>query len=92
MFSTGFNSGALDGQRHKRDVGRDHQPLRLMPARLVQQDEGMSAGRDRLRDLGQVQAHALGGAARQDQACALALGRADRPEDVGRGRPLVLGG
>ena len=34
--------------------------------------------------------HGLGGAAGHDQACADAPGRADRPEDVGRGRALVL--
>ena len=45
-----------------------------------------------LRDLGQVQIHARSGAAGQNQARALALSRADRPEDVGRGCPLVLGG
>jgi hypothetical protein len=52
----------------------------------------MSFGRDRLRDLLQVQSHALGGAAGQDKSCAFALRRADRPEDVGGLRPLVLGG
>ena len=43
-----------------------------MPARLVYQDEGMSPGLNRLRDLVQVQRHPLGRAARQHQASALA--------------------
>src|SRR3954464_3749624 len=61
-----------------------------MPARLVYQDEGMSPGRNRLRDLVQVQGHPLGRAARQHQASALAVSRADRAEDVGRRCPLVF--
>ena len=63
-----------------------------MPARLVHQDKGMRARCDRLRDFVQVQGHALGGAAGQNQARAFALSRADRAEDVGRGGPLVLRG
>jgi hypothetical protein len=63
-----------------------------MPARLVNEDEGMRARRDRLRDLGQVQGHALGRAAGQNQARAFALSRTDSPEDVGRGCPLVFRG
>jgi hypothetical protein len=54
-----------------------------MPASLVPKDEGMSLGRDGLRDLVQVQSHALGGAAGQDKPCSFALGWADRTEDVG---------
>jgi hypothetical protein len=71
------------GERHERDVGRDQQPLRLMPTRLVEQDDRVSAGRDGLRNLVEVQAHRLGGAAGKDQTGALAFSRADRPEDVG---------
>jgi hypothetical protein len=69
-----------------------HKFLGLMPASLVNEDEGMRAGCDGLRDLVQVQSHARSGAAGQNQARALALSRADSPEDVGRGGPLVLGG
>ena len=61
-----------------------------MPARLVHQDKGMRAGCNRLRDLLQVQRHPLGRAARQHQASALAVSRADRAEDVGRRCPLVF--
>ena len=42
----------------------------------------MSAGRDGLRDLGQVQGHRLGRAAGQDQTGPLSFSRADRSEDV----------
>ena len=51
----------------------------------------MRARRDHLRDLLQMQAHALGRAAGQNQAGTFASCGADRAEDVGRGRPLVLG-
>jgi hypothetical protein len=90
MFSTGFNSGALEGSGTKGDVVRDHKSLGLMPARLVNEDEGMRARRDRLRDFVQVQGHALGGAAGQNQARALAVSRADRAEDVSRLGSLIF--
>ena len=54
-----------------------------MPAGLVEQDDCVSARRNRLRDLGELQGHRLCGAAREDQASPLAFSRADRPEDVG---------
>src|SRR3954453_1506534 len=62
-----------------------------MPSRLIEQDHGVGAGRDRLRDLGQVQAHALGRAAGQDETGALAFSRADRAENVGGLGSLVSG-
>src|SRR4051794_1844711 len=61
-----------------------------MPTRLVRQDEGMRAGRNRLRDLLQVQGHALRGAAGQNQARAFALSRTDRAEDVSRLGSLIF--
>ncbi len=51
----------------------------------------MRLGRDGLRDLVQVQGHALGRAAGQDQPRSFAVSRADGAEDVGRGGPLILG-
>ncbi len=78
-------------ERQERDVGGDSQLRREVPAGLIQEENCMGSGRDGLRDLGQVQGHGLGGAARQDEAGSLALSWADRAEDVGRLRPLVLG-
>ena len=72
-------------------VARDHEPLGLMPACLIRQDERMSPGRNRVRDLFQVQAHPLGHTPGEDKPCSFALSRTDRPEEVGRGGPLVLG-
>ena len=54
-----------------------------MLAGSVHEDEGMCAWGDGLRDLVQVQGHALGRAAGQNQARAFALSRTDGPEDVG---------
>ncbi len=49
----------------------------------------MAARRDILGDFVQMQLHRLGIALGQDQADRLALFRADRAEDVGRGGALV---
>jgi hypothetical protein len=61
-----------------------------MPTRLVEQDDRVSARRDGLRDLGEMQGHGLARAAGQDETCALAFSRADRSEDVGKGRALKV--
>ena len=60
-----------------------------MPAGLIDQEDGVGARRDGRGDLGEVQVHRLGVAGGQDQGCALAVLRADRAEDVGRGGALV---
>jgi hypothetical protein len=60
-------------------------------AGLVDQEDGVGAGRDGRGDFRQVQVHRLGVAGGQDQGCALALLRADRAEDVGGGSTLVAG-
>ena len=51
----------------------------------------MGAGSDSKRDFRQVEVHRLGVAAGQDQPRGLALLRADRPEDIGRLRTLIMG-
>jgi hypothetical protein len=51
----------------------------------------MRARRHRLRDLGQMQRHGLGRAARQHQPRSLAVRRADGPEDVSRRSPQIAG-
>ena len=62
-----------------------------MPAGLIDQEDGVGAGRDGRGDLREVQVHRLGVAGRQDQGCTLALLRADRSEDVGGSGALVTG-
>jgi len=79
-------------QGQERDVVGNQELVGHVPAGLVEQEDGMGAGGDGLGDLDQVQAHALGGAARQDQAGALALFRADGAVDVGGSGALVLQG
>ena len=62
-----------------------------MPSRLINQEDGVSTGRDDHGDLSEMQVHRFGVASRQDQGRALALLWADGAEDVGRGSPLVTG-
>ena len=71
-------------------MGRHDQLAGEMPAGLVEDQHGVRARRDRGGDLGEVEAHRLGVADRHDEGGALALFRADRPEDVGGGGALVV--
>lgn len=80
----------LGGQRDDGDVLRHLEPARDMPAGLVEEEDGVSAWRDRLRDLGEVERHRLARAAGEDEPGALAICRADRAEDVGGLRALIL--
>jgi len=51
----------------------------------------MSARRDGLGDLDEVQIHGLGIAGGQDESCALSLLWTDRAEDIGGSGPLIAG-
>lgn len=62
-----------------------------MPAGLIENDDGMSAWRDRRSDLGQVCRHRIAVAAGHDQAGALAFGRADCTKDIGGLGALIAG-
>ena len=62
-----------------------------MPAGLIDQEDGVGAGRDDLGDLRQVQIHRLGITSRQDQGCALAILWADSAEDIGGSGALITG-
>ena len=64
--------------------------VREMPSGLVDQQRGVGAGCDLRGDLGQMQVHRLGVAARQDERRALAVLGTDRAEDIGRRGPLIL--
>jgi hypothetical protein len=83
--------GAFDRERQQRDVGGDDEPGREMPARLIEQQHGVRARGHGGGDLGEVQRHPFGVAARQHQRGALALGRTDRAVDIGRRGALILG-
>jgi hypothetical protein len=84
--------GALCGQQDQRDVGRDVEAAGEMPTGLIDEQRGVGAWRDLRGDFGQMQVHRLGVAAGHDERRALAVLRADRPEDVGRGGSLVFRG
>ena len=79
------------GQRHERDVRRDNQPARQMPAGLIEQEDGVLAGRDLGGDFSQVQGHRLAVASGEDEGCTFPFLRTDRAEDIGRGGALVVG-
>ena len=83
--------GGLGRQGHQRDVGRHGEFRAHVPARLIEQEHGVGAGREGGGDLIQVQVHGRGVTAGQNEVCALAERGADRAEQVGRGGALVLG-
>lgn len=76
-------------QRHQGDVWRNDQFGRSMPSGLIENDHGMCAWRDVKGDFLEVHRHRLAVAGRHDDACRLALQRADRSEDPGRGSALI---
>jgi len=75
--------GAFGRKRHQGHVGWCLEAVRHVPSCLVENDDGMSAGADFARDLGEMQVHGLGVAGGQDQSSSFALLRADCPEDIG---------
>ena len=81
--------GAFRRQGDDGDVGWYDEPRRHVPAGLIGQEHGVSAGRDGRGDCDEMQVHRLGVAGGQDQAGALALFGADGTEDVGRGGALI---
>lgn len=83
--------GAFGRQRDEGDITRHDELVGHVPASLIYQHDRMSTGRDGERYLDKVQRHGFGIAEGQDQPSALAEFRADRPEDVDRFRPLILG-
>ena len=84
--------GAFGWQRDDADIAGHLELSGHVPARLIHQHDGVSPRRDGERDFGEMQRHGLGVAERQDQPGTLAKLGADRAEDIGRFRPLVLGG
>ena len=82
--------GALGGQWHDGDVGWHRQALGDEPSGLVDQQCAVLARRDPGRDRREMQAHGFGVAPWQDQACRFPGLGADRAEDVGGCRALVL--
>ena len=79
-------------QGDQRDVRRDDQSAREMPARLIDEKRGVCARRDLSGDFGEMEVHRLCIASWQDERCALAVLGTDRAEDIGRGGSLVFRG
>ena len=89
VFSTGLSSGDFGGSGIKVIVG-DVELGRKVPAGVIEQQNSMGSRRHRSEDLGQMQRHAGGIAARQNKTGGDPLGWASGPEDVGRARPLIV--
>ena len=87
----GVEFGRPGRQGQEGDVARHDEVLREVPPGLVEDHDGMDAGSDHRADLAEMRLHGLGVAEGHDEACALALGRADRPEEIGPGGALVVG-
>jgi hypothetical protein len=82
--------GRLGRQEQDGDVGGQIELVGSVPACLIHQDDGVGVGCDCLGQLGELQAHRRGVAEGQYQSRRLALGRTDRPEDVGRLGALIV--
>ena len=83
--------GAFGGKRQDGDVAGYDQLVGHVPTGLIHEDHGMGIGCDGLSDFGKMQVHRVGIAKGQDKPRTLALRRADRSEDVGRGGSLIMG-
>lgn len=81
---------ALGWQRQKGDVVGDVELVGRVPARLIKDQDGVSAGGDVAGDLLQMQVHGEGVALGHDQPRALTLLGTDRAENVGRGGALIV--
>lgn len=82
----------LSGQRDDGDVLGHVELGRGVPACLVHEQHGVRARGHGLRNLDEVEVHRLGVAKGQDEAGGLAIRRADRAEDGGGFRALVVRG
>ena len=82
--------GAFGRQHDDADVCGYIELSGHVPAGLIHQHDRVSAGSNGQRYLHKMQIHGFGIAEGQDQTGALAQPRADRAEDVGRFRSLIL--
>lgn len=88
----GVQLGAFRWKGHDRDGRGNHEVARHVPPGLVEEENRVLAGRDLGCDFGEVKGHRRGVAAGQNERGALAVVRADGPEDVGRGGALIVRG
>ena len=83
--------GRFRRQGQQGDVAWDLKRLREVPSGLVDDDDAMSAGRDRGRDLPEMERHRRGITFWQYQGRTDAPSRADGPKDIGGAGALILG-
>ena len=83
--------GTFRRQGDDGDVGWHNEARREVPSGLIDQEDGVGAGRDDLGDRREVQVHRLAIAGRQDQSGTLAIFGTDGAEDVGGGGALITG-
>ena len=86
----GVQLRAFRRQGDQRDIGRNFQAAREMPAGLIDEKRRVRARRDLRGDLGEVEIHRLCIAAWHDERRALAVLGTDRPKNIGRGGSLVF--
>ena len=84
--------GRLGRQGDERDVFGHGQLRGDMPPGLIDEQNGVRAGRDGKRDLLEMQCHSLCVAGWEDETGRLTERGTDRAEDIGRGRSLILRG
>jgi len=81
---------AFGWQRNDADILGYDERLGHMPPSLIHDHRSMGAKCHGSGDFDKMQVHRLCIAERQDKPCALAKGRADRSEDVGRCGSLIM--
>lgn len=81
--------GRIGRQPQQSDVFRDFQLSGDMEASTVEHEDGMSAWRHFVPDVGQVQRDRSGIEARQDERGSSAAGRAYRTQNIGPVAPLI---
>ena len=79
-------------QRQKRDVVWNLERLGAMPAGLIEDENGVSAGADFGCDLVEMKLHGFGVAGRQHEGGAGSVFGADRTEQIGRLGALIVDG
>lgn len=75
--------GRARRQQNDGEVLRELEPVGLVPAGAVHEDDGMGAAGDGAADLVEVHLHGGDIGARQHEGCADAAPRADRAEEIG---------
>ena len=79
-------------QRQQGNVVGDREPLAVVPAGPIEDQQGMGRGADLAADLAQMMVHRNGVADRHDDRRRFSLAWADRAKHIGRGEAEILEG